>query len=451
MFNTIVLLCFCTFISKFIWRNKMIKKYALFLLMLSFFTFAQQEQAGIDIAASFPSITQGTIEHDLPADGNYWDPNDPGWGVTVEIQKRPSVPGGYFLFMTAFFYDENNEPFWCAVSSEYNPQVDANKWRDAQVFSNIPWASTQQQVLVDIDVDCHSKTGGTALGSSVHKENHTSKITKLHLVWRTPSRLEITPEGGQTHYTQRLALHDNLVTPSADWLLDAKWLITSSVRVYGRAYDQVEGHYTGFESDYSVRTGFERLDVSEQPDVRAFVGHKDNFVYYISKLKASTRELSYSNFGDALQETPFAPYINGGHSNTSWIVLVHDSDTNTISLYTVAGDKAAGLLRPDAGIEMKFRADVNPDADVIDFYPLVPICLLIPPRVACQDAYHTNSPTSMATWSPQNVHTSTMKMFKLKTGGNDYLYTPNNGESNMRATERITQMLVDAGILDGGD
>ena len=120
-------------------------------------------------------------------------------------------------------------------------------------------------------------------------------------------------------------------------------------------------------------------------------------------------------------------------------------------MYTVAGDKGPGLLRPDAGIEMKFRADVNPDADVIDFYPLVAECSNELSGFTNCDAfyqiYNETSVTSMATWSPQNVHTSTMKMFKLRTGGRDYLYTPNNGESNQRATDRVTQMLIDDGVL----
>ncbi len=427
-------------------------KFILLLLCVSFIAYGQEEQAGIDLDASFPAITPGTIEHDLPANGNYWDPDDPGWGVTVEVQSRPGVAGGYFLFMTAFFYDDNNEPFWCAVSSPFDPQVDPNQWRDAEVFSNIPWGSTDPQVLVEMDVDCHSKTGGTALGSAVKKQNHTSMITPLHLVWRTPSRLEITPQGGITHYTQRLALHDDLFNPSMDWLMDAYWLITSSARTYG--YGPGGNGYVAHDSDYNVKTGFERLDVSDQENLRAFIGHQEYYVYYISTLKASLRFTDYFSLPNVLQETPYAPYISfGGFSNKDWIVLVHDPLLNTVSLYTVAGDKGPELLRPNSGIETKFRADVNPDADSIDFYPSIPDCTHPDAGlIGCRDIYRTYSETSMANWSPRNVHRSTMKMFKIKTGGKGYLYHPNNGESPEAGTYRIKQQLIDDGTIpdDGG-
>jgi len=398
---------------------------------------AQSEQDGVDLAASFPKITEGNLKPDLPSNGFYWQKDNPGIGINLEVQSRRSVSTGYFLFMTGYFYDENGDQFWCAISDEYKYNEDVNQWRDNKNFSNLPFGHNDLPVLAEQDVVCNVVNGGTPLGSNNHVDNEIVRSINIHLLWRNPSYLELTAEGGEMQVFERFGWGNDLVNPTIDWVMDYEWLITSSVPSYNNDNDD-DPKTNKFIRDYNVKTKFEILDVEEQQSIKDFVGHEESFIYYISTIKASYKLVTYNNYESSLFSA-YEPYISGYGSNVAWIVLVHDKEDETVALYTVAGEKTPGDLRPNAGIGIKFIAKVNPDADIIDFYPLK--CKGI--DIDCERTARTYRNTDMADWSDQNIHRSTMKMFKFRTGGEAYLYQPNTGESDSQSMNRIKQQLID--------
>lgn len=423
-----------------------LNKYLITLLLFCGVVVSQEEQAGIDLAASFPQFTEGNVEPDLPADGNYWDQNNSGWGLGIEVQARKSSPSGYFLFGTVYSYKEDGTPFWCAFSAPYEHE-DVNQWRDAKGFSNLKYGHNQQQVLSDMSVDCLSFRNGTPIKSNTHKNNEATDTVKLHLVWRTPTKLEVTAEGGQTHYTQRMAWYDDLLDPSLDWIMDTNWAIMSNVVSFSVGAD---GNYKA-TNNYNVNTGFERLNADEQQNLKDFVGHQANWEYYISTVKSSITGTIYRDFETVLGGI-FTPDITVGFSNVTWIVLIYDPSEKRVMLFTVAGDKQPGELRPDAGVNIKFVANVDHDSDVLDFYAYH--CEGLPGNATvsgfgedCNRNELSWDVSSMADWSPQNVHRSSMKMLKLRTGGEGYMFQKNNGESHNSAELRIEQQLIDKGIL----
>jgi len=411
-------------------------------LCITFKVIAQSEQAGIDLANSFPKITLGNIKPDVPADGFYWDKDDPGWGVNIELQSRNDTESGYFLFGTGFFYKENGSPFWCAFSEPYLPNADVNQWRDDKQFSNLPSGHNDIPMMSDQVVPCYIMTGGTALGSDNKRTNSVADVINIRLVWRNPSDLEITPEGGITHYSARMGFSDDLNNPSLDWVMNYQWQIVGASNIYVNTGDSDPNTNKKNLND-NLATNFEKFDADEQDDLKNYVGHEQGFVYYISTQKLSTKFVNYTNYDTSLAGM-FEPYVNGGISNNAWVVLVHNLEKQTVSLFTVGGEKASQSLDPDWGTPIKFIAKVNPDADVLDFYALK--CK--GETLECDRTARTYRNTDMANWSPQNVHRTSMKMFKFQTGGKAYLYQPNVGESDSQSMNRIKNQLIDDGILE---
>lgn len=425
-------------------------KSILSLLLLSSFVFAQQEQAGIELAASFPAFTEGNKEPDLPADGFYWDVNNPGWGLAIEVQQNETSESGYFIFGTIYSYDDDGTPLWCVFSQPYVFNEDVHQWRDAKSFSNLRYGHNDEQIMSEMnDVQCLRLQNGPSINSNLQREPETESTLMMNLLWRTPTILEVTVEGGITHYTSKFAFYGNLSNPSMDWIMETHWAVMSD----SISYTSGSLGHSKISSNDNVTTGFERLDEDQHQNLKDFVGHQEDWVYYISTVKSSNIGTIYRDFSTQLTGV-FEPDIGIGFSNFSWIVLIHDKTKNRVMLFTVAGDKDPGELRPDAGINIKFVADVNHDADSIDFYAYN--CEGLPGNATitgygenCRmTSDNTWQVSQMADWSPQNVHRASMKMFKLKTGGEGYLFNRNNGESNTAAENRIKDQLIMKGILE---
>lgn len=414
------------------------------LISTSFALEAQQEQAGRDLAASFPQISNGASQPDLPADGFWWDPTNPGWGINIEIQKRSASSTGYFLFGSGYFYDEEGKSFWCAFSDEFKYNTNVFEWRDKKSFSNLPFGhDNEDTVLAEQIVECNIMGGGSPISSETTRVAQIVDTINLQLLWRTPSKLEVTTNG-VTHNTVRFGFGDDLQKPSLDWVTDTYWSMKSVDGVYG-SVGSTGVNSKGFYNSNTV-TNFKRFDMTNQQNVLDFVGHQEHWEYYISNTKNSIKITTFFDSDNPLADI-FAPYINGSRSNRQWIVLIHDNIKNRIMLYTVAGEKEPQKLSANAGISYKFVADVNPDADVIDFYPFMCEGTGFGHGQICETNFSPTSIENMATWSEQNIHASTLKLFKLRTGGKAYRFTPNNGESDSQSTNRIKNQLIEEGIL----
>lgn len=357
------------------------------------------------------------------------------------MQARRSAATGYFFFMAGYFYDENNDQFWCVVSHEYEYNADVNQWRDAKSFSNLPSGHNQQPVMADFDANCNVVTNGASVGSGAMVPGEIVEAYPVRFVFRNPKEVDFTI-AGHTYRYKRFAWTDSLTNPSLDWVMDYQWNIATSVSGYiNDSNSDPESAKLLF--NYNANMGFEKMDLADahQSYFLNYIGHKSSYKYYISDAKVSYKSVVFFNYG----ATPYEPYLdNQTNSNKYWIVLVHDTATQTVMAFTAVGEKQPGGLEVYAGVPIKFRAVVNPDADVLNFYPY----LCEGTHLACRREASIDITSDMATWSPQNVHASTMKMTKLGPGGKRYRYMPNVGESNSAAQDRIKQMMVDDGLID---
>lgn len=409
----------------------------IFILLFVFNNIAysqSQVQAGADLAASFPDLSLESRVIDLPEDGQWWDKYDGGWGFSLETQSRYDSPSGYFTFVTFYTYESDGTPVWYAGGSNYEPS-EPYQWRDHKNFSNMPWGHNNEPVLADFTIPVFKFQNGTYLGSPTDGSAENIEQLNVRFKFTSPTTAVIYPDGGDPHEVSRFAWRDDSINPTLDWITDYSWHLTSSVGVFGNLNNGIQSKTI---YDLNASMNFTSLDVSNQPDLKAFVGHQSHYKYYISNIKFSYKQVALFD-----QDTPiadkFMPYINGGSSNRDYAVIVHDPIKEHMSLYTVAGEPEPDSLRPDAGLPIKFRAKIDPDADVIDFYPL----RCEGDRQGCPQTYLENDVWQNAIFSEQNIHRSTLKMFKIRTSNEAFMYQPNTGESDERATDRITQKMLE--------
>ena len=421
-------------------------------ILTIFITFSadaqNQTQAGIDLAASFPQVTEGNVEPDLPADGFWISQQYNNTGINMETQTN--VNTGYFFFAAGYFYDASGSPFWCVISHPYDFNPDVNHWRDNKSFSNQPNGHNESPVMAEFDADCNVMDDGVPVGSATIHPAVIVDSYPVHLLFRDPGHLEFTI-AGRTYEYVKFGWRDNLHTPSMDWVTDYTWHITGSASVYVNS-GNTDTTSSKLVFNFNVNTDFEVFDdISLHPQVMAYVGDKPEYAYYISDVKSSFRDVAFFNYDTAAVDA-YEPYMYGTNSNRYWVLLVHDPIKRTVMMYTVSGDKyTQNGLSADAGIPLKFKAMANPDDDVINFYPAKCEGVNGLNDTNCSRTVAVNRNDSMATWSPQNVHSSTMKMMKLGVGGKRYKYHANNGESDSQAMARIKQMMVDDGTIEAGD
>ncbi len=411
-------------------------KLLLIILLFSLTSLAwsqSQVEAGAELAASFPDLAQGSNVYDLPEDGQWWDRNDSGWGFAWECQSRYNSPSGYFCFVTLYTYDDAGNGVWYAGGANYEPS-EPYQWRDHKNFSNMPWGHNNSPVLADYTIPVHRMKNGSALGVPDTGDAEIEESIDVRFKFTSPTSAVIYPEGGQSHEVSRFAWRDDSVNPTLDWIKDYSWHVISSTGIYGFLQNGPNIKHV-YNTNASME--FVDLDVTDQPDLKDFIGHQNHYEYYISTIKVSYKSVLF--FDQEYLAEPFMPYTQGGSSNRQYLVLVHDPVRNQMSLYTVAGEPEPDSLRPDAGISIKYRANINPDADVIDFYPL----LCEGESQGCPSQYYEHSLYPNATFSEQNVHRSTLKMFKIRTGDKAYMFQPNTGESDSSATTRITNRMLD--------
>lgn len=408
------------------------------LMFLSTSIMAQQQE-GYELAESFPQLSPGAIEVDLPADGQWWDRNDSGWGINIETQSRYDSPSGFFIFVTAYIFDEDGNPTWLAGGAQYEPS-EPYQWRDSKNFSNMPWGHNDEPVMADMMITLGKFRGGSSFGRPNSGSSEPVDSQDVRFVFKSPTEVTIYPENGDPHTLTRFSWRDDSVNPTLDWIKDYSWHVISSVGSFGTVNSGSVHSKSVYNQNASLQ--FKDLDISSQDEVREFVGHKSHYKYYISNNKFSLKTVSFFD-----QATPvadlYAPYINGYNSNKTYALLVHDPQKNHMSLFTVAGEPTPGNLRPDAGLQLKFRANINPDADVIDFYPL----RCEGTTFRCENTFLDYSVEDHATFSPKNVHRSVLKMFKIKTGAEAFMYQPNTGESDTQSTTRVQNQMIQDGLL----
>lgn len=143
---------------------------------------------------------------DMPIAGEYWDPTEPGWGLTMSIQPANFVSSGYYLQGTAYTYDDDGNPMWYLFQNEFTPNSDPYAWRE----NRGPLAVFESQIGISHGGPCFGCTHSPNTVSLADKENIT-------LEWSDPVTLKMTVDG-KTKHLKQMFYHDGLSSNNADFI-----------------------------------------------------------------------------------------------------------------------------------------------------------------------------------------------------------------------------------------
>ncbi|MFK5892238.1 MAG: hypothetical protein QM504_03340 [Pseudomonadota bacterium] len=159
-----------------------------------------------EVVNGFYSPTQYDKQKQKPYAGWFWDPSNPGWGMSYNIYTR--ADGSEFFFGAIFTYKENGKPVWYVLSGAYEEgktlSVKASEFRNGTCYT------------------CNN----------YHENEATGYEFDVDITWSDKSVLNMTINN--TNYDmQRFDLYDaDLEHRSADFLTEGKYEITG-IRVEG--------------------------------------------------------------------------------------------------------------------------------------------------------------------------------------------------------------------------
>ena len=303
-------------------------------------------------------------EPTIPISSWYWDINQPGIGLSINIQKSKHVPSGYLVFGAFFTYKEDGSQAWYTTQGNYEPNL--NGWKETPDF----FTDGEESYMGKLTSALYETRDGTAIDVGGYKENSISEYKAVELVWLTPRKIEIyiDSESDPRHTFEVQEFYED-PAGDFDFIQERYWQIT------GARY--------AFDST-STRTGLVRYNsvvkfdkfvpeelFSNMPDPSVMtlfnydVDRNERQEFYISSRPIGFISGGINEFGTM---DFYIKHEGGDH----YFVMVYDQQTQIVDFYdmtTIDNDDPTTGLVAFMG-DYKFRSYlVAPDQDSINLYP----------------------------------------------------------------------------------
>ena len=315
-----------------------------------------------DYSTLFEGVAEGNSVEYVQAKTWYWNPEEPGIGMNISIQRSKAGTTGYFGFGAFYTYKSDGSQAWYTVQGEYvaNPQI--NEWREKNsVFGeSVSRSSTSSPEVKEARNGCYwgsddvwmgkmegvlyETSGGTVLGGEF-KENEIFTYQPVTLIWKNPNDIEIylNNSSNPDHTMERMNLHGDLANPDADYITNGVWHFNSVL------YDIVPiGISFGPGLLPSYATGnlkFRKFDplveLAQAEDwavdiFKNFAEYSDGKQYYIStKPIVNYVDMSHDPLNSDFVEGRFIRYELA--PQMQYVLLSYDVATRTISGHFVEG------------------------------------------------------------------------------------------------------------------
>ena len=350
------------------------------LLLTSFVAFSAVED--------YKLLSGEASEAYVPSSAWYWDPQKPGMGLNLTVQRSKYGDTGYFVFGAFYTHKPDGTQAWYTVQAAYEPNPNVNAWREVKADWGISvqdtlsggtdvagaggnyWGSDEAW-MGEINTVLNETSGGMPLGQP-YRDFQVSAYKDVRMVWLNPNTIEIYIDGesspSQTFIRQNL--HGDIAVGDADYLKDN--------------YFKMVGMQHGFApngQDVNVRyitstMKFERIDPMNyfNPGVNMdlFLNateYSPSKAYYISNVPVGEVVGVYNKIGQGGDQV--FSQIEGHPRNNKWVVLVYDNTNQLISGYymlNVQNGPQDGLF-PFMG-DYKFKGYLPPeDQGRISLYP----------------------------------------------------------------------------------
>lgn len=166
-------------------------------------------------------------ETDIPANGWWWNPDEPGEGVFWEISESENSSTGYFIFGVIYSYSRSGEPEWYTFGGEYQYPADATRWRERSDLFYVLFEEDQAPpdfVMGEFHGRLYRATNGACLTCGVYRPNNNNPIKNIDITWNTPYKATIRT-GSRVWEVEPTNVFNGLGQPQGEFLTQGTWRV----------------------------------------------------------------------------------------------------------------------------------------------------------------------------------------------------------------------------------
>jgi hypothetical protein len=347
----------------------------LMLLLLSFQVFA------VDMSR-FNVLGDTTGAPHIPSTAWYWNPDEPGMGMSVSIQQSEfGVGTDYIVFAGIYTYKPDGSQAWYTIQGDYIANPDFNAWHEVKSQFGTPWGPTSSY-MGKLTASLFETSDGMVLGSSEYKPNDIWIYKSTELVWRNPHTIDVYVEGVKEQTFYRNTYHGDTIKGSANVLTKNYYRLIGAAHGISK---QSNGDRPKLEYVNSAMSFQEfNPDIYFTGSVATFKNvteYDENKVYYISEQPVGHIEMIYDYKAPTVHQV--FKEVNPNYRKDHYVVMVYDKASYMLSGYYFYAhnnnDPQKGLTQ--AMGDYKFMGYLSPsDQGMMALYP-----------AACQACKGTNN------------------------------------------------------------
>src|SRR5690554_941871 len=150
---------------------KMIKRLKQLILVPAFLAgFGLSFGAGALDLSKFNDLLGSEHNGDyIPSTSWYWDPQQPGMGMSVSIQPSEFGDTGYVVFAGIYTYKDSGEQAWYTIQGDYVPNSDPNAWHEVKSVFGTPWGP-DEAYMGEVNAQLFETKDGMVLGSQQYRD-----------------------------------------------------------------------------------------------------------------------------------------------------------------------------------------------------------------------------------------------------------------------------------------
>lgn len=251
---------------------------------------------------------------DVPEDGWYWVPEEPGFGITLDVQQVGFNDSGLALFGAVYTYDQSGQAVWYTFQGDVSVNENVYAWREGHGTM-----ASFQSVLT-------SSQGGNCLHCPHSPPTSVdSDLGEIHIEWNTPVEMTVTINDQSKTY-HHFSYHSGLGLNTLNHLEHSVWM----VRAVQPFDDDTSQHDEGPQYlYYKGAVEFSRLSRAqvEKIDFDQVIAPDFDKEWYVS----SQQLTQYSTyFSEVVGQTTSMSQVS--------LLLAYDSENNKTTAYIAQGD-----------------------------------------------------------------------------------------------------------------
>ena len=273
----------------------------------------------------------------IPSTSWYWDPDQPGMGMSVSIQPSEFGETGYIIFAGIYTYKDDGSQAWYTIQGDYVPNADSNAWHEVKSVFGTPWGP-DEAYMGQVHADLYETSDGMVLGSSQYRDYDIWIYKSVSLKWRNPHVIDVWIDGDHLQTFYRNTYHGDTVRGSANILTKNTFYLYGAAhgvdekQVYNNLIERPKLEYIqsamSFKAIEDVDGFFTQGNVTGFKSITEYDANKE---YYISEQPVGHIEMIYDYKAPTVHQVfkEVIPHYRKDH----YVVLVYDKDTYLLSGY----------------------------------------------------------------------------------------------------------------------